>query len=97
VFLHKSQEGYELPIAFILKKLNPAHKNYIVTEHECLTAIVTLKNFGAYVEGHDFTIITDDASLKWLMSDKDLSSRLIRWVLLSLIPYRVLTRTNPQQ
>jgi len=76
-----SDEGDECPIAFISKKLNKAQQNYSVTEQECLAAIVCLKNFRAYVEGHDFTIITDHASLKWLMSQTDLSSRLARWAL----------------
>ncbi|KAH8406928.1 hypothetical protein KR222_007158, partial [Zaprionus bogoriensis] len=71
----------ERPIAFISKKLNRAQRNYTVTEQECLAAIVALKNFRAYVEGHEFTIITDHASLKWLMSNHDLSSRLARWAL----------------
>lgn len=37
--------------------------------------------FRAYVEGHEFTIITDHASLKWRISNSDLSSRVARWVL----------------
>ncbi|KAH8280002.1 hypothetical protein KR054_004843, partial [Drosophila jambulina] len=76
-----SEEGDERPIAFISKKLNKAQRNYTVTEQECLAAIVALKNFRAYVEGHRFKIITDHASLKWLMSNHDLNSRLARWAL----------------
>lgn len=34
-----------------------------------------------YVEGMPFTIITDHASLKWLMEQGDLSGRLARWSL----------------
>jgi len=81
VLVQLSDEGDECPIAFVSKKLNKAQQNYSVTEQECLAAIVCLKNFRAYVEGHDFTIITDHASLKWLMSQTDLSSRLARWAL----------------
>jgi len=33
------------------------------------------------VEGHKFKIITGHASLKWLMSNHDLNSRLARWAL----------------
>lgn len=81
VLVQLSAEGDECPIAFVSKKLNKAQQNYTVTEQECLAAIVCLKSFRAYVEGHEFTIVTDHASLKWLMSNNDLSSRLARWAL----------------
>lgn len=64
------------------KKLNKSQKNYTVTELECLAAIVCLKRFRPYVEGLPFKIITDHHSLRWLMSQKDLSGRLGRWSLL---------------
>lgn len=60
------------------QKLNDAQKNYSVTELECLAALLAVKKFRAYIEGHEFTLITDHASLKWLMSQKDLSGRLAR-------------------
>lgn len=81
VLVQTSEEGDERPVAFISKKLNKSQRNYTVTEQECLAAIVALKHFRAYVEGHEFTIITDHASLKWLMSNHDLNSRLARWAL----------------
>lgn len=87
VLVQVSEEGDERPVAFISKKLNKAQRNYTVTEQECLAAIVALKNFRAYVEGHEFTIITDHTSLKWLMSNHDLKSRLARWAL-ALQSYR---------
>lgn len=87
VLVQVSEEGDERPVAFISKKLNKAQRNYTVTEQECFAAIVALKNFRAYVEGHEFTIITDHASLKWLMSNHDLKSRLARWAL-ALQSYR---------
>ncbi|KAH8241672.1 hypothetical protein KR032_006895, partial [Drosophila birchii] len=71
----------EFPIAFVSKKLNKAQRNYSVTEQECLAAIVCVNRFRAYVEGQEFTVITDHASLKWLMSQTDLNSRLARWAL----------------
>lgn len=71
----------EHPIAFMSKKLNSAQRNYSVTEQECLAAILCVKKFRCYVEGMPFTIITDHASLKWLMSQKDLAGRLARWSL----------------
>lgn len=59
-----SEEGDEMPIAYVSKKLNKAQQAYSVTEQECLAALVCLKTFRPYVKGHEFTIITDHASLK---------------------------------
>lgn len=75
------ENGEEHPIAYMSKKLNAAQRNYCVTELECLAAILCLLKFRGYVEGMKFTIVTDHASLKWLMSQKDLSGRLARWSL----------------
>lgn len=74
-------DGNERPIAFMSKKLNPAQRNYSITELECYAAVLSIKKFRAYVEGHPFTVITDHASLKWLMNCNDLSGRLARWSL----------------
>lgn len=40
--------------------------------------MLAVKRFRPYVEPMKFTIITDHASLKWLMSLKDLSGRVAR-------------------
>lgn len=71
----------ERPIAFFSQKLNSAQTNYSVTEKECLAAVLAVKRFRPYVELMPFTIITDHASLKWLMSLRDLNGRLARWAL----------------
>lgn len=81
VLFQKSNDGEEHPIAYYSQKLNPAQKNYSVTELECLAVVLSVKKFRAYIEGHPFTIITDHASLKWLMEQRDLSGRLARWSL----------------
>lgn len=47
---------------------------------------MSVKKFRPYIEGYPFNIITDHASLKWLMSKKDLNGRLARWSL-KLQPY----------
>jgi len=81
VLAQVDQDNNEVPIAFFSKKLNKAQSNYSVTEQECLAVILSLKKFRPYIEGQAFTIITDHASLKWLMSQSDLSGRLARWAL----------------
>lgn len=79
--LYQVIDGGEHPIAFMSKKLNAAQRNYSITELECLAAVLCIKKFRCYVEGMRFTVITDHASLKWLMSQKDLAGRLARWSL----------------
>ena len=73
------ETGMERPIAFYSKKLNRAQQNYSITELECLAAYLSIKKFREYIEGHEFKVITDHASLKWLMNQSDLNGRLARW------------------
>ena len=66
-----AEDDEEKPVAYMSKKLNPAQRNYSVTEQECLAAVLGIKKFRAYyIEGHKFKVITDHASLKWLMTQK---------------------------
>lgn len=77
----KDEEGTERPIYYFSQKLNPAQRNYSVTERECLAAVKGIQKFRAYVEGYRFKVITDHSSLKWLMNLKDPTGRLARWSL----------------
>lgn len=86
VLFQYDTNGDEKPIYFYSAKLNSAQKNYSVTERECLAVIKSIEKFRPYVEGYDFTVITDHSSLKWLMTTKDLNGRLARWSL-KLQPY----------
>jgi len=81
VLTQANEVGEEMPIAFVSQKLSTTQQKYNVTEKECLAAIKCLEKFRPYVEGHEFKIITDHASLKWLMSQKNLSTRLAHWSL----------------
>ncbi|XP_053968779.1 uncharacterized protein LOC128870209 [Anastrepha ludens] len=81
VLSKNNDDDVEVPIAYFSQKLSKAQSNHSVTELECPAAILNLKKFRANVEGQDFTITTDHASLQWLMRQIDLSSRLARWSL----------------
>ena len=49
-----------------------------------------IKYFRCYLYGRKFTVLTDHAALKWSLSVKDPSSRLVRWqMLLSEFEYEV--------
>lgn len=79
VLAQQYDDGNERPISFMSQKLNKAQRNYSITELECLAVILAIKKFRSYIEGHEFRVITDHASLKWLMRQKNLSGRLARW------------------
>lgn len=81
VLSQKDENGDERPVAFFSHKLNRAQQNYCITELECLAAVLIIEKFREYVEGHEFCVITDHASLKWLMRHPDLNDRLARWSL----------------
>lgn len=81
VLIQLDDEGQERPIAFMSRKLNSAQRNYSVTERECLAALEAIQRFRCYLELQDFEVITDHASLVWLMRQPNLSGRLARWAL----------------
>lgn len=80
VLVQLDENGNERPIAYMSKKLNTSQRNYSVTERECLSAIEAIKRFRCYLELQEFEVITDHASLLWLMKQPDLTGRLARWV-----------------
>lgn len=81
VLIQVDDEGHEHTIYYFSKKLSKAQKSYTITELECLSAVETVKKLRPFVEGHPFKIVTDHASLQWLMSQRDLNGRLARWSL----------------
>ena len=80
VLVQIDDEGSERPIAYMSRKLNSAERNYSVTERECLAAVRAVVRFRCYLELYEFEIITDHASLVWLMRQPNLNGRLARWV-----------------
>ena len=76
VLYQVDDDNRERPISFVSQKLNSSQRNYTVT-----AAVISVKRFRPYIEGLPFRIITDHASLKWLMNQKDLNGRLARWSL----------------
>ena len=69
------------PIAFASRTLNSAETNYTTTEKECLAIVWALKQFHPYLYGSKFTIYTDHAALKSILSTRLPRGRLARWIM----------------
>lgn len=81
VLVQLDEDNQERPIAFMSRKLSTSQRNYSVTERECLAALEAIKKFRCYLEMQEFEVITDHASLVWLMRQPNLTGRLARWAL----------------
>jgi len=78
--LSQRQEGKEKVIAYYSRVLNKPERNYCVTRRELLAIVDSLKFFRHYLLGRKFLIRMDHASLKWLMSFRELEGQLARWL-----------------
>ncbi|CAB0041768.1 unnamed protein product [Trichogramma brassicae] len=74
-------DGEERVLEFASRVLSSAERNYTVTERECLGVIWAVRKFRQYIEGYDFTVVTDHASLRWLCNLRNPTGRLARWAL----------------
>lgn len=69
------------PIAYASKVNSPTESKYGITELECLAVVWAIKLFRPYLYGRRFTIVTDHAALKWLMTSPNLTGKLHRWAI----------------
>lgn len=79
VLMQDDEEGHSHPIAYFSKLLSRCEQNYSVTERELLAVILSIEHFRPYIEGTKFSVITDHASLKWLLNLTNPTGRLARW------------------
>lgn len=72
-------DGCERVIAYASRSLSRAERNYSVTERELLSLLFCIDKFRPYIEGTQFTVITDHYSLLWLNNIKNPTGKLARW------------------
>jgi hypothetical protein len=80
-------EQHKHPIIFLSRSLTDAEKNYAATELECLAIVWAVRKLHPYLDGSDFTLITDHSALQWLFDYNGSNKRLVRWTM-DLQPYR---------
>ncbi|CAM9676515.1 unnamed protein product [Heterosigma akashiwo] len=71
----------EQPIVHASKCLNIHQKRYSTTEKEGLAVVWAVDLFKSMLIGKNFTVETDHSALRQLLTTKDPSGRLARWVL----------------
>lgn len=67
------------PIAFESHKFSPAERNYDTGEQELLAVVHALRTWRCFVEGVEFTLVTDHHPLTFFESQATLSRKLARW------------------
>ncbi|KAM7297299.1 hypothetical protein ISCGN_022452 [Ixodes scapularis] len=83
-------DGIEHPVAYYSRKLLNHERNYSITDLECLAIVDAVDKWHCYLHGHQFTVITDHAALKWLKTIKKPCGRLFRRSLkLSMYAYTI--------
>lgn len=73
--------GDEYAVAFASKKLNPTQQNWSATDGEAYAVLWAVTKFRPYLHSARFTLLTDHAALKYLMTTKNLTGKLARWAL----------------
>lgn len=78
-----SQEinGISRPVAYVSRKLDPQERRYAMVERDCLAIKCGVDYFWYYLLGHEFTLITDHAPLRWLKNKQTDNARITRWAL----------------
>ncbi|XP_064485906.1 uncharacterized protein LOC135398431 [Ornithodoros turicata] len=63
--LHQKFDDSWRPIAFFSKKLKPAEQKYRTFDRELLAAYLAVRHFRRFLEGRDFTILSDHKPLSY--------------------------------
>lgn len=80
VLLQKNEEGYEQPIAFFSKSLQPAKLKYKINEKQEYALVKAVKAFGCYLIGVIVIAFVPSAAIKDIFSQQEVSSKRCRWI-----------------
>ena len=74
------QDGQERVIAYYSKCLSKAERKYCATRKELLAVVSSIKHFHHYLYGRHFTVRSDQGSLRWWMTFKNIEGQIARWL-----------------
>lgn len=96
--LKQMQDGEERVITYYSRQLSKAARNYSTTVRECLAVITFVEKARPYIEGvPTFTVVTDHASLVWLLKRPEPQGRIARWILrLQQFNYTIVHRAGKE-
>ena len=77
--MQKDESGTLRPIAYSGRSFKPSETRYTILDRELLAIVFAVKHFRVYLESTKFTVYTDHAALKFLMTQKHILQRLARW------------------
>ena len=80
VLAQPDDQGIERVIAYGGRALNRHEKRYHITELEALAIVYAVKLYDGYLRHNTFTVYTDHIALKSLLTMKNPSNRLARWI-----------------
>ena len=78
--LSQTQDDGKLhPIAYASRALNPAEKNYSVTELETLAVVLGITHFHSHLYGYAVTVMTDHSAVKPVLETSNPTGKHARW------------------
>ena len=75
-----SQKEVERPVAFASRTLTRTQRRYCTTRRELLAVVCFVRHFRHFLLGRKFLIRTDHSSLRWIMSFREPTDQMARWL-----------------
>lgn len=85
--LAQGKPPHDRPIQFFSKALTHPQEKWIIMERECLALVSAVKAFSNYLQGREFTLITDNLALVYIYKHNDPYSKLFR-MKMELVSYK---------
>lgn len=67
-------------MAYFIKSLSEAERNYCVTWWELLAVVKTFEHFHRYLYGQELHLHTNHSTLTWLLSFKNRKEKTAHWM-----------------